>query len=70
VELTRSGAGVATLWESFVSARVERGDLVQFGSLVPHAPRLMSMDYVSRHYLPSRLSRFLDPMKRRMDRAD
>lgn len=63
VELAKSGAGVAMLWESYVRTEIAQGNLVQFDSLIKHAPRPVNMIYLSRDYTPRRLTLFLEHVR-------
>jgi DNA-binding transcriptional LysR family regulator len=64
VELAKSGAGIAMLWESYTQAEVEAGGLVQFESLIKHELRPLNMIYLSREYMPRRLTLFLEHIRR------
>jgi len=63
LNLAKSGAGVAMMWESYVRVAVAQGSLLQFDSLIEHTPRPVSMLYLSRDYVPRRLTLFLEHIR-------
>ena len=69
LNLAKSGAGVAMMWESYVRVAVAQGSLHQFNSLIEHSPRPVSMLYLSRDYVPRRLTLFLEYLRAHYGKA-
>lgn len=63
LNLAKSGAGIAMMWESYVRVAVAQGSLVQFDSLIEHSPRPVNMLYLSRDYVPRRVALFLEHLR-------
>ena len=63
VELAKSGAGLAMLWESYAQEELQNDQLIQVESPLELESRTLNMLYISRKYVPRRLSLFLAHVK-------
>ncbi len=63
LELAKSGAGLALLWDYSAAAALSSGELQSFECPIAHAPRPVSLVYLSRDYVPHRVRLFIEHIK-------